>query len=644
MAQAILLRGGVGGVTSSDVTASKQQVLKGYKTVTSDSDDEIVEGTFPVTSDADAKQEFWYYNDHGKDSYVTRIPEAAYRRYYNSDGSQGWDPWIRIPRALVKNGINYHPEATLESTNTCGEQGKIPIVDTSQNGYAKTRTSEYGLDKSRNIFYMHLPQRNAYYMRGDNLPHVEIDATGLGDALSSDIVSTKTATSKEGVAMRGTLPYKGNGGKPNGVVCPEMWYYNVEDSYVARFDSGAYYNSGNFKPYVSVPVSLVKQAVNYHPESTLNNMVTCNERGKVPVIDTKVNNYTVNQAKNFGIDGNRNKLYMELGYGNAYYCRDDNSPHVEVDAARLGTAGADSVLSGQTASSQYGIKFSGNIPRWICTTGDVISAVNGEGFAWDDIYAGRGRGIVMKILNGGFIQGANYAFLPSPNLKHWNIRKGVNINGEIGTMEDYGAGRVPFRNATFDNVLISGVASMGLGKNLQNYSKPSTSITDGIIAFPHNGIGLHKYYDYGVLEESITLAHSIDLTPFKLIRLGLKFPYGGRWGAQGGAADLVAIAMLLGTQYNPEYNPSRNAKIHPNVFAKIGFSRIIPQMGVGNSMAQIPAGAMYFVDIDVSNIQGQHRIVLGFGTNNPNGDVVTSQVIVLANNDSIGIGHIEFIN
>ena len=61
-------------------------------------------------------------------------------------------------------------------------------------------------------------------------------------------------------------------------------------------------------------------------------------------------------------------------------------------------------------------------------------------------------------------------------------------------------------------------------------------------------------------------------------------------------------------------------------------------------MAQIPAGAMYFVDIDVSNIQGQHRIVLGFGTNNPNGDVVTSQVNVLANNDSIGIGHIEFIN
>lgn len=519
MAQAILLRGGVGGVTSDDVTAGKAQVLQGYKTVTRDSDDEIVEGMFPVSSDADAKQEFWYYNDHNKDSYVTRIPEGAYIRYYNSDGTQSWDPWIRIPRALVKNGINYHPEATLETTNTCGEQGKIPIVDTSQNGYAKTRTSEYGLDKSRNIFYMHLPQRNAYYMRGDNLPHVEIDANGLGDALPSDIVSTKAATSKEGVAMRGTLPYKGNGGKPNGVVCPEMWYYNVEDCYVARFDSGAYYNSGNFKPYVSVPVSLVKAAVNYHPEATLNNTVTCNERGTIPIIDTKVNNYTLNQAKNFGIDGGRGKLYMELGYGNAYYYRDDNSPHVEVDAARLGTAGADSVLSGHTASSQYGIKFGGNIPRWICTTGDVISAVNGEGFVWDDTYAGRGRGIVMKIPNKHFIQDANYAFLASPNLYPQNIRSGVNINGITGTMPDYSTGRTVFNGATFDNVLVSGVATKGFSHNGVYYAYVLQS-GYGYGGIYGGGMNLQISTGYPALRSrriGCVLSQSINVTPFRQI-------------------------------------------------------------------------------------------------------------------------------
>ena len=47
MADAILMAGGTGGVSSDDVTASKAQVLKGYKTVTRDSDDEVVEGTIP---------------------------------------------------------------------------------------------------------------------------------------------------------------------------------------------------------------------------------------------------------------------------------------------------------------------------------------------------------------------------------------------------------------------------------------------------------------------------------------------------------------------------------------------------------------------------------------------------------------------
>lgn len=50
MSQANLLKGGGGGVSSDDVTATKAQVLKGCKTITADSDDEIVEGTLPTIS------------------------------------------------------------------------------------------------------------------------------------------------------------------------------------------------------------------------------------------------------------------------------------------------------------------------------------------------------------------------------------------------------------------------------------------------------------------------------------------------------------------------------------------------------------------------------------------------------------------
>lgn len=75
----------------------------------------------------------------------------------------------------------------------------------------------------------------------------------------------------------------------------------------------------------------------------------------------------------------------------------------------------------------------GQIPRWISSTGGVISAWNNEGHAWDDTISGRGRGIISRVPNGYRIEGADWTFLPSPNLYPQNIVKDVNINGVIGS-------------------------------------------------------------------------------------------------------------------------------------------------------------------------------------------------------------------
>nr|DAN83573.1 MAG TPA: hypothetical protein [Caudoviricetes sp.] len=270
---------------------------------------------------------------------------------------------------------------------------------------------------------------------------------GVGGVSSDDVTAkrwhvvqgfTALTSDSDDEPANGELANKGNGGASNGVICPEMFYYTLEGAYTARFDAGAYYNAGErgqWKPYVSVPVWMVKNATNYHPEKTLSDTVTCQERGTVKMIDTKANNYTANQAKLIGMDPGRGKFVMQLGHGNAYYYRDDNNPHVEVDASALGNAVKESVLQGQTASSQHGINFQGTIPRWICNTGDVITALGGEGFAWDDTHANRGRGIVVKIPNGRYIQGANWVFLPSPNHLPHNIVKDININGVTGTRD-----------------------------------------------------------------------------------------------------------------------------------------------------------------------------------------------------------------
>ena len=96
-----------------------------------------------------------------------------------------------------------------------------------------------------------------------------------------------------------------------------------------------------------------------------------------------------------------------------------------------------------------------------CTTGNVYTH-NNEGMAWDDVYANRGRGIITRIPNSTAMVNAEWVFLPSPNLYPNNIRSGVNINGVWGTMVDITSGATVFNGATFDQSLVSGVATKGM--------------------------------------------------------------------------------------------------------------------------------------------------------------------------------------
>lgn len=368
MAQAILLRGGAGGVGSDDVTASKAQVLQGYKTVTTDSEDEVVEGTIPKRGTWSTASEV--VNATGESTVHVRFEEG----YYNKDGQ--YKPTAKIPYAVLTNVLGIDANKMLDTLQVLGVSGTIPI-----RGY-----------------------------RGPN--------------------------------------------------CTEIFMYQADGGYVVRIEEGYYHKSGQWKPYVVVPPTLMKSAVNYHPEKTLSDTRTCEEQGQIKMVDTKANNYTANQAKLFGMDPGRRKVVMQLGHGNAYYYRDDNNPHVEVDASALGTAGADSVLQWQTASSQSGIKFEGTIPRWIATHGDVILANpshSGQGFAYD--LPGVGRGIAIGIKNGSFIQGANYVFLPASYVLSENIREGVNMFGVPGGLPDYRIGRPVFDGATFNALYVGGVAN-----------------------------------------------------------------------------------------------------------------------------------------------------------------------------------------
>lgn len=293
---------------------------------------------------------------------------------------------------------------------------------------------------------------------------------GVGGVSSDDVTAKRehilqgyTALTADGddEAVQGTMVNRGYHGPDTS----EMWYHSQERGYVIRIEEGYYPKSGDglWKPYVIAPTALVKGAVNYHPEKTLDDTVTCDERGQIPVkpnenMTIEIVNISWTNPKKFGF------RFSQGYYPNA----GQYAPIVEVNYQDL--ANAIGVRADKMTNDTNVLGIQGNLPYWVCYTGDVISALNNEGFVWDDTYAGRGRGIVVKIPNSHVIAGANYVFLASPNLYPQNIRAGVNINGVVGTMPDYSAGRTVFNGATFDNELVSGVATKNFYFNRELYS------------------------------------------------------------------------------------------------------------------------------------------------------------------------------
>lgn len=339
-----------------------------------------------------------------------------------------------------------------------------------------------------------------------------------GGGVSSDDVTASKAqvlqgyktvtTDSDDEVVEGTIPNRGH----RGANTDNFSEVNSFGGYVVGFAEGYYKNEDGRQPYVVVPTSTVKQAVNYHPEKTLSDTITCGEKGQIEIFGawnaaTAVVNATWENPK---------KLYFRFKKG--YYLDDGQYPP-SVSATYKDIASAVGIRANKILDDENILGTQGTISRWVCNTGDVITALGGEGFAWDDSYAGRGRGIVVKIPNGYYIQGANWVFLPSPNHLPHNIRKGVNINGTIGTMEDYGAGRTVFNGATFDGLLASGVAAKGFYANGTHYAYNIQSgyAYGGIYG---GGMNLQLNTTYTALRSrriGCVLSQSINVTPFRQI-------------------------------------------------------------------------------------------------------------------------------
>lgn len=349
---------------------------------------------------------------------------------------------------------------------------------------------------------------------------------GGGGTTSDDVTATRDKVVQGFTALTADSDDEpGEGTIPNrGVGSQDTTEFGVNSGKAfARFKQGYYSKDGTYDPWVWIPFELLESTLGVDPQKMLNSLTIAGRQGAIPEHPNGQDTWAI------GWDGAISRLWARLPRRNGYYNNPSNDPWLYITKEQLiSTLGLNPAY---WLDSYNCMGMQGHIPRWVCTTGDVISAWNGEGHVWDDVYAGRGRGLIVRIPCWWRIENANWVFLSSPNLHAHNIRAGVNINGVTGTLVDYGAGGVAFNGATFDGRLLSKVASNILNGNayaqVMRISNNPHQVSAPLFypAHAYTGVMPHvpctvdgaAYSLYRAM--SVPFNNSVNLTPFSRVTM-----------------------------------------------------------------------------------------------------------------------------
>ena len=174
------------GTSSDDVTALKSNILQGKTTVTSDSDDEIVEGTMPNCGAKTASLNCGgsypipagYHNGSGK---VTANSLASQTGVQNGKTAivpaavrSGYEGWVNGSR-VTGNMANYTGNTNRKTItpSTAQQTWKIPSGYHDGNGYVTVRAVGVGSSVSIWATYFHaqsaMNARTAYAMKSNGI-------------------------------------------------------------------------------------------------------------------------------------------------------------------------------------------------------------------------------------------------------------------------------------------------------------------------------------------------------------------------------------------------------------------------------------------------------------------------------------------
>lgn len=193
-----------GGIGSDDVTAAKAHVLAGHSTVTTDSDDEVVEGTMPdngtnknAVSVGGGSGSLWAYMPYG------------YYGNYNNSGKA----WIGITddqaKTLANNaGVGYNQGVTdadnrANSSSTNYKSGynagyangkaNARLVLISQTYFGNYETKTINISSGILIWAVDGKKYDCFMKNGNSVRHL-IDAYAMNQGDNGNPISFKSAT------------------------------------------------------------------------------------------------------------------------------------------------------------------------------------------------------------------------------------------------------------------------------------------------------------------------------------------------------------------------------------------------------------------------------------------------------------------
>ena len=347
-----------------------------------------------------------------------------------------------------------------------------------------------------------------------------------GGGITSDDVTAKgeqvlqgytalTADSDDEPAQ-GTMVNRGNG-----MDTVEFLDAYWDSKYVARMEQGFYAQAGQWKPYVAIPYAVLANVIHLDANKMLDNLQVAGVRGNIRT-------YGAWNAASEVVNATwENKVHVRFEEG--YYHKDGNyKPAAIVPYDTLANAiGLDaskmlnslSVLGKQgqiktvdTAESNYRINKSASfgLDGWTNPSNPVFYVDFPHGSAYYTRPDGHPH-VCIDAVNLGDVT-------PDKVMRGFTAtsKNGVRF---AGTMPDYSSGRVVFNGATFDNVLVSGVAAKGFYANgtYYAYNIQSGYAYGGIYG---GGMNLQLNTTYTALRSrriGCVLSQSINITPFRQI-------------------------------------------------------------------------------------------------------------------------------